>query len=185
MRCLVSYLRYLGSVKERYFKEGERRLYGAAEASHDGALPTFPCHSPCLGTKTKICNPTFISFTKLEVRELSLFNTLDLLFGEQNQQYFVRHEIQSEFFFQTKPSQYRQVNDHYIIGRQQGDVAAMIKEKLQCIDSLVTCPVVTFGYQYFLSTISPIAHTLVQMQFSSVSQVPFQVLQGNCRSTFG
>ena len=93
MRCLVSYLRYLGSVKERYFKEGERRLYGAAEASHDGALPTFPCHSPCLGTKTKICNPTFISFTKLEVRELSLFNTLDLLFGEQNQQYFVRHEI--------------------------------------------------------------------------------------------
>ena len=26
--CLVSYLRYLGSVKDRYFKEGERRLYG-------------------------------------------------------------------------------------------------------------------------------------------------------------
>ena len=38
--CLVSYLRYLGSVKDRYFKEGERRLYGPAQASHDGVLPT-------------------------------------------------------------------------------------------------------------------------------------------------
>ena len=38
--CLVSYLRYLGSVKERYFKEGETPLWTAAQASHDEELPT-------------------------------------------------------------------------------------------------------------------------------------------------
>ena len=61
--CLVSYLRYLGSVKDRYFKEGERRLYGPAQASHDGVLPTSSATHYVLAT---ICNP-ILSSSKQEL----------------------------------------------------------------------------------------------------------------------
>ena len=67
--CLVSYLRYLGSVKDRYFKEGERRLYGRAGQVMMGYfLPnTSQCHSLGPATKTEIW-PLFF-FTNLLLHE--------------------------------------------------------------------------------------------------------------------